>query len=71
VQQAALVLHTLGRLYPLVQIVRDFASRYGYPGAPAEAKLTSVTGQGKVVDWRPKWIEDAPDYEIVRLTSRR
>jgi cellobiose phosphorylase len=71
VQQAALVLHTLGQSYPLVGIVRNFAGRYDYPGAPAEAKLTSITGQGEVVDWAPKWIENPPDYEIVRVTSRR
>ena len=70
-QQAALVLNTLAGLYPQVRIVRDFVGRYDYPGVPAAAKLTSITGQGEVVDWTPRWVDDPRDYEVVRLATSR
>jgi cellobiose phosphorylase len=71
VQQAALVLHMLGQLYPQVRVVREFVSRYDYPGVPAEARLTSIGARGEVVYWTPKWVDDPPAYAIVRLATSR
>lgn len=68
VQQAALVLHMLAHSYPQVNVTRNFIQRFDYPGVTSEATLKTITGHGELVDWAPKWVDDPPKYELVRLT---
>lgn len=69
VQQAALVLHMLGHCYQRVSVTKPFIQKFDYPGLPVAATLKTITGQGEQVDWRSKWIDDPPKYEIVRLSE--